>query len=82
MGRAVRLNPIVVLVSVLVGYDLLGLAGALFAVPVAAALAVVVDELHDQRLLDEQNAATAAREIGAGASEPCPPGSTELSTES
>ena len=54
MGHVVKLNEMVVLVSVLVGYELLGLAGALFAVPLAAALAVVVDELHHERLLDEQ----------------------------
>jgi predicted PurR-regulated permease PerM len=61
MDRAVKLNPLVVLVAVLVGYELLGLAGALFAIPIAAALAVVVDELHQQRLLDE------AASDGAGA---------------
>ena len=54
MDRAVKLNPLVVLVAVLVGNELLGLAGALFAIPLAAALAVFVDELHQQRLLDEQ----------------------------
>jgi predicted PurR-regulated permease PerM len=54
MGHTVKLNPLVVLVAVLVGHELLGLAGALFAIPMAAALAVVVDELHHERLLDEQ----------------------------
>jgi predicted PurR-regulated permease PerM len=54
MGHTVELNPLVVLVAVLVGNELLGLAGALFAIPMAAALAVVVDELHHERLLDEQ----------------------------
>jgi predicted PurR-regulated permease PerM len=55
MGHTVKLNPLVVLVAVLVGYELLGIAGALFAIPMAAALAVMVDELHHERLLDEQN---------------------------
>jgi predicted PurR-regulated permease PerM len=50
MGHAVKLNPLVVLVAILFGYELLGLAGALFAVPVAAALAVIVDELHHERV--------------------------------
>lgn len=54
MGHAVKLNPLVVLVAVLVGYQLLGLAGALFAIPLAAALAVVVDELHEERRLAER----------------------------
>src|SRR5262249_15930753 len=54
MGHTVELNPLVVLVAVLVGYELLGIAGAFFAIPMAAALAVVVDELHHERLLAEQ----------------------------
>jgi predicted PurR-regulated permease PerM len=44
---------VVVLVAVLVGHELLGIAGALFAIPLAAVLAVVVDELHQERLLVE-----------------------------
>ena len=56
MGHAVKLNPLIVLVALLVGNQLLGLAGALFAIPLAAALAVVVDELHQERLHAEQHA--------------------------
>jgi len=55
MGHAVKLNPLVVLVAVFTGYELIGLAGALFAVPVAASLAVIVDEFHHERLLSEQD---------------------------
>jgi predicted PurR-regulated permease PerM len=50
MGRAVEINPLVVLVALLVGNELLGLLGALFSIPAAAAIAVVVDEFRDQRL--------------------------------
>ncbi len=50
MGRAVELNPLVVLVALLVGNELLGLAGALFSIPAAAVLAVIVDELRQERL--------------------------------
>jgi predicted PurR-regulated permease PerM len=64
MGHAVKLNPLVVLVALLVGNQLLGLAGALFAIPAAAALAVLVDELHQERLLSEQEA---GRELEAPA---------------
>jgi predicted PurR-regulated permease PerM len=49
MSHAVKINPLVVLVALLIGYQLLGLAGALFSVPLAAALAVIVDELHQER---------------------------------
>jgi predicted PurR-regulated permease PerM len=50
MGRAVELNPLVVLVALLVGNELLGLAGALFSIPAAAVIAVIVDELRQERL--------------------------------
>ena len=49
MSHAVKLNPLVVLVALLMGYQLLGLAGALFAVPMAAALAVIIDAFHAER---------------------------------
>jgi predicted PurR-regulated permease PerM len=49
MGRAVKLNPLIVLLALLVGNELLGLAGALFSIPAAAAVAVIVDELHAAR---------------------------------
>jgi len=54
MNSTVKLNPLVVLTAVLVGHELLGVAGALFAIPMAAALAVVVDELHAERIRGEQ----------------------------
>ena len=50
MSHAVKLNPLVVLVALLIGNQLLGLAGALFAIPAAAAVAVIVDELHQERV--------------------------------
>lgn len=65
MGHAVKLNPLVVLVAVFTGYELLGLAGALFAVPLAASLAVIVDELHQERLLAEQQDALDHRTAAA-----------------
>jgi predicted PurR-regulated permease PerM len=52
MSHAVKLNPLVVLLALLVGNELLGLAGALFAIPAVAALAVIVDEIHSERLHD------------------------------
>jgi predicted PurR-regulated permease PerM len=50
MGRAVEMNSLVVLVALLIGNELLGLLGALFAIPAAAAIAVIVDEFRRQRL--------------------------------
>lgn len=45
MKRALGLSPVVVLVSVLIGGQLLGLIGILLAAPVAAGIVVVIDEL-------------------------------------
>jgi predicted PurR-regulated permease PerM len=44
-GRTVRISPIVVLVSVLVGADLAGVLGALGAIPAAGSLQVVLTEV-------------------------------------
>ncbi len=49
VGRAVKLHPLVVLLSLLVGTALFGLIGALVAVPAAAGLAVVLDEGRRER---------------------------------
>jgi len=73
MSHAVKINPLVVLVALLMGYELLGLVGALFAVPLAAGLAVIVDELHHERAValapDSEPTPVAAPE-GAGTSVP------------
>jgi predicted PurR-regulated permease PerM len=45
MGRAVNLHPVVVMLAILAGAELLGIPGALMAVPVAAAASVVIAEL-------------------------------------
>jgi predicted PurR-regulated permease PerM len=49
MARTVRVNPLVVIVSVLVGAELMGLAGALLAIPVAGSLQVAAKELRHER---------------------------------
>ncbi|MBV9577583.1 MAG: AI-2E family transporter [Chloroflexi bacterium] len=67
MSHAVKLNPLVVLVALLIGNQLLGLAGALFAIPAAAAVAVIVDELHQERVMQLQ-ADTPAADVDFGES--------------
>ena len=48
-GRAAALSPLIVFVSVLVGSQLLGVLGALFAVPVAGVIQIFVRQIiHDQ----------------------------------
>lgn len=50
VGRAVRIPALVTLVAVLLGFELLGVAGAFVAVPVAAAVLLVVREVAVHRL--------------------------------
>ena len=67
MSQAVNLHPVAVMVAILAGGELLGVPGALLAVPVVAALSVVVDELQRERLARrlaaEPEEAPAAREV-------------------
>jgi predicted PurR-regulated permease PerM len=48
-GRALRVNPIVTIVSVLVGAELLGILGALLAIPTAAAIQIVLQDWWQNR---------------------------------
>ncbi|HEX9530405.1 MAG TPA: AI-2E family transporter [Acidimicrobiales bacterium] len=49
MSRTVRLNPLWVMLSVLVGADLGGIVGALLAIPAAGAIQVVARDVWDTR---------------------------------
>lgn len=49
MSRTVKLNPLLVLLSVLVGVELAGFVGALLAIPAAGVIQVVVRDLWDDR---------------------------------
>jgi predicted PurR-regulated permease PerM len=49
MSRTVKLNPLGVLLSVLVGVELAGFVGALLAIPAAGAIQVVIRDLWDDR---------------------------------
>jgi predicted PurR-regulated permease PerM len=50
VGRAVRLNSLVVLLAVLAGVQVGGVAGAIFAIPVAAVVHVVLTEFLGPRI--------------------------------
>jgi predicted PurR-regulated permease PerM len=50
MGRTVRVPGMVSVVAVLVGGTLMGLVGALIAIPVAAALRLLLHEVAFRRL--------------------------------
>ena len=49
MARKVKVNPLVVLLSVLIGVELFGFVGALLAVPISGALQVVVKSIAVER---------------------------------
>ena len=49
MSRTVNLNPLVVLVSVLIGVELFGLLGALLAIPAAGVIQVIARDIYDGR---------------------------------
>lgn len=49
MARTVKVNPLVVLLSVLLGVELFGFVGALLAIPVAGAITVVIKEIWRHR---------------------------------
>jgi predicted PurR-regulated permease PerM len=59
-GKALRVNPIVTIVSVLVGASLLGILGALLAIPTAAAIQIVLRDWWTHRTGDGASQATAA----------------------
>jgi predicted PurR-regulated permease PerM len=50
MSRTVKLNPLGVLLSALVGVELAGIVGALLAIPAAGAIQVAVRDLWDERM--------------------------------
>ena len=60
MSRTVRLNPLWVILSVLVGAELAGIAGALLAIPIAGAIQVIVKDVWEER--NTRLLATAATE--------------------
>ena len=48
-GRALKVNPIVTIVAVLAGASLLGILGALLAIPTAAAIQIVLRDWWTHR---------------------------------
>jgi predicted PurR-regulated permease PerM len=49
MSKTVKINPLVVLISALIGFDLAGLLGALWAIPIAGIIQVVGRDLFEHR---------------------------------
>lgn len=63
-GKAASLSPLIVFLSVLIGSQLLGVLGALFAVPVAGVIQIFVRQLiHDQGSAGMSMPSLAAEEL-------------------
>jgi predicted PurR-regulated permease PerM len=46
MGRAVRLSPVIIMISLIVGFGVAGLVGSLLAVPIVATVKEIVSYLY------------------------------------
>jgi predicted PurR-regulated permease PerM len=66
-GKAIGLPPVAILVALLAGVELLGILGALLAIPIAVILWVIVDEVWPA-----PNAPAPAHEADAAARSPHP----------
>ena len=65
-GRTLRVNPIVTIVSVLAGAALLGILGALLAIPTAAAIQIVLREWWSNRQHPEPTAQSPPMQLAGG----------------
>jgi predicted PurR-regulated permease PerM len=75
MGATVKMSPVAVLVAVMFGSALAGVIGAIFAIPVAAAILAVADYLRqrDALLAADEDARVSAPAVTAGDSEATAP---------
>jgi predicted PurR-regulated permease PerM len=66
-GRAVQLHPLIVIVAILIGSALLGVLGALLAIPAAAAVQAVIRDYWNFRQGDRAAAQSGEEPVEAGA---------------
>ena len=66
MSSAVKLNPLIVLLSLLIGKELLGLIGAIISIPAAAALAVIIDEIRLEHIANTTDDGPLVTTLGTG----------------
>lgn len=52
LGRTVQLHPIVIIVSLLLGFEIYGIIGAFIAVPVALCVSAAVDSFKDDKAVN------------------------------
>jgi predicted PurR-regulated permease PerM len=69
-SQAVQLNGLVILIALLVGGQLLGIPGALLAIPVAEIIRILITEIRDYRRTTQEAGETAV-------ASPPPPATSE-----
>jgi predicted PurR-regulated permease PerM len=81
-ARAVKLNPLTVIVAILLGVELFGVLGALLAIPVAGMTQVILRDVWDHRrgrlkeeptVGEERRPAVAVEDGGSKEPTPVPP---------
>jgi predicted PurR-regulated permease PerM len=73
-GKALRLNPLIVIFSLLIGGELYGIIGALISLPIAAVARETIIYLKRHLVLEPWNTPTAAALAGAGSGVTSGPG--------
>ena len=69
-GRSVQISPLIAIVALLAGAQILGILGALLAIPVAASIGAAVSELRSGRGGDQVAERSPAASAPGGGSEP------------
>ena len=49
MGKTVGLNPVVVIIALLVGGNLAGIAGMILSIPVATVIVEIIDDMANKK---------------------------------
>ena len=70
MGAAVKMSPVAVFAVVIIGASLAGIAGAIFAIPVAASILAITDYLRRRDVLLRASETSAPAPIEAPVSQP------------
>jgi predicted PurR-regulated permease PerM len=55
LGKQVELHPLIVMLAVIIGGSLLGISGALIAVPVATVTLFLAEEFYQKKLTSSES---------------------------
>lgn len=68
MGNILKIHPIVVIISFVLGFKIAGAWGAVFSLPVASVVTVLGKELIDHWVVEKENVTRRVREVTRGSS--------------